>query len=69
MKVHDASAVLLVSRSLPPAPAEYDRFLNATENVGTWGEWGLCPPILVVQVSTKHTDILVHLICIENGFI
>lgn len=44
MKVHDASAVLLVSRSLPPAPAEYDRYLNATENVGTWGEWGLCPP-------------------------
>lgn len=44
MKVNDAHAVLLVSRSLPPAPAEYDRYLNATENVGTWGEWGLCPP-------------------------
>nr|XP_034307292.1 uncharacterized protein LOC117682857 isoform X3 [Crassostrea gigas] len=44
MKVTDAPAVLLVSRSLPPAPAEYDRYLNATENAGTWGEWGFCPP-------------------------
>lgn len=44
MKVNDAHAVLLVSRSLPPAPAEYDRYLNATETVWTWGEWGLCPP-------------------------
>eukprot|EP00105_Crassostrea_gigas_P035276 XP_019919424.1 PREDICTED: uncharacterized protein LOC109617566 [Crassostrea gigas] len=44
MKVNDAHAVLLVSRSLPPAPAEYDRYLNATETVWTWGEWGFCPP-------------------------
>nr|XP_034307309.1 uncharacterized protein LOC109617566 isoform X1 [Crassostrea gigas] len=44
MKVTDAPAFLLVSRSLPPAPAQYDRYLNATENVGTWGEYGFCPP-------------------------
>lgn len=44
MKVNDVPAVLLDSRSLPPAPAQYDRYLNATENAGTWGEWGFCPP-------------------------
>lgn len=44
MKVTDAPAVLLVSRSLPPAPPQYDRYLNATENAGTWGGWAFCPP-------------------------
>lgn len=43
MKVTDAPAVLMVSRSLSPAPEEYDRYLNVTENAGTWGKWGFCP--------------------------
>lgn len=40
----DPPVVLLVSRSLPPAPAQYDRYLNVTENAGKWVEGGLCPP-------------------------
>lgn len=39
----DPPVVLLVSRSLPPAPGEYDRYLNVTENAGRWGEWAFCP--------------------------
>ncbi|XP_078340017.1 uncharacterized protein LOC111108147 isoform X2 [Crassostrea virginica] len=41
----DPPVVLLVSRSLPPAPAEYDRFLNKTEHIGHWGNEGTCVSI------------------------
>lgn len=43
MSEPDPPVVLLVSRSLPPAPGEYDRYLNVTENAGRWGEWAFCP--------------------------
>lgn len=36
--------VLLVSRSFPSAPVEYDRYLTETEIVGSWGEMGFCVP-------------------------
>ncbi|XP_061179424.1 uncharacterized protein LOC133188050 [Saccostrea echinata] len=39
----DPPVVFLVSRSLPPAPSQYDRYLNVTENVQN-GEFGVCVP-------------------------
>ncbi|XP_062591973.1 uncharacterized protein LOC134253467 [Saccostrea cucullata] len=39
----DPPIVFLVSRSLPPAPAQFDRYLNVTENVQN-GEYGVCVP-------------------------
>lgn len=44
MKEPNPPAVRLVSRSLPPAPAGYDRYLTETEIVGRWGDMGFCVP-------------------------
>lgn len=44
MRESNLPAVRLVSRSLPPAPAGYDRYLTETEIVGRWGDMGFCVP-------------------------
>ncbi|XP_061178843.1 uncharacterized protein LOC133187469 [Saccostrea echinata] len=43
MSPADPPIVFLVSRSLPPAPSQYDRYLNVTENVQN-GEFSVCVP-------------------------
>ncbi|XP_048739142.2 uncharacterized protein LOC125653614 isoform X2 [Ostrea edulis] len=43
MSPADPPVIYLVSRSLPPAPAKYDRYLNATEYIKQ-GDFGVCVP-------------------------